>query len=89
MGTGRLHEHHVVFRSEGGELRDPANLTTLCSGHHLGLLHEGKMRCTGRAPDDLMWEMGIEPGRGPFLVFKGETLVSEHTMSAGGDMSMA
>jgi len=26
LGSGRLHEHHVVFRSEGGALEDPANL---------------------------------------------------------------
>jgi len=58
MGSGRLQEHHIVFRSEGGALNDPGNLTTLCVGHHLGLLHEGKIRCSGRAPDAIRWEMG-------------------------------
>jgi len=74
MGSGRLHEHHVVFRSAGGAAKDPANLTTLCVGHHLGLLHEGKIRCSGQAPDDLRWEMGVERGREAFLVYRGESV---------------
>ena len=52
VGTGRLHEHHIVFLSNGGAEKDPSNLTTLCAGHHLGLLHEGRIGCTGRAPGD-------------------------------------
>jgi hypothetical protein len=72
IGSGQLHEHHIVFRSLGGPVRQPRNVTTLCSGHHLGLLHLEKMRCTGRAPDDLEWELGLERGREPFLIFKGE-----------------
>jgi hypothetical protein len=74
VGTGRLHEHHIRFRSAGGT-EEASNLTTLCTGHHLGLLHEGRMRCSGLAPDDLIWELGIEPGRGPFQVFRGEARV--------------
>ncbi|MBI3448617.1 MAG: HNH endonuclease [Acidobacteria bacterium] len=81
LGSGRLQEHHVVFRSEGGALRDPSNLTTLCVGHHLGLIHEAKMLCSGRAPDALRWEMGIERGVAPFLIFAGESRVGG---AAGG-----
>jgi len=72
VGTGRLHEHHIVFKSRGGDLTEPGNLTALCSGHHLGLLHENKMRCTGTAPDALLWEFGVAPGAEPFLVYRDE-----------------
>jgi len=71
IGTGNLHEHHVEFRATGGAVRSMSNLISLCVGHHLGLLHDGKMRCSGRAPDELVWEMGTEPGRDPFLVYEG------------------
>jgi hypothetical protein len=74
IGTGRLQAHHVHFRSAGGA-DDPPNLTTQCVGHHLGLLHEGKMRCSGRAPDELRWEMGMGRGLEPFLVYEGETRI--------------
>ena len=39
--------HHVVPRSEGGS-HDASNLCCLCDGHHK-LLHEGKLRLSGRA----------------------------------------
>jgi len=76
LGTGRLHEHHIVARSHGGALTHPSNLTTLCVGHHLGLLHEGCMSCVGRAPGGLTWKMGIEPGREPFLVCFGDRKIA-------------
>ncbi len=76
IGTGRLHEHHIVFRSAGGPLSDASNLTTLCTGHHLGLLHRERMRCKGQAPDRLTWEMGIQPGKAPFLLFENERLIA-------------
>ena len=44
-----LDVHHVHFQSHGGP-HDIQNLTTLCSAHH-ALLHEGKLRITGKAPD--------------------------------------
>lgn len=76
VGSGRLHEHHIVFRSAGGPLSDASNLTTLCTGHHLGLLHRERMRCEGQAPDQLTWEMGIQPGKAPFLLFENERLIA-------------
>jgi hypothetical protein len=73
-GTGRLQEHHVVFRSHGGPETDPRNLTTLCNAHH-AMLHEGLIRCSGEAPGGLTWEMGVQEGREPFLVYLGETRI--------------
>jgi hypothetical protein len=75
MGTGRLHLHHIIPRAEGGP-DDPSNLLPLCAAHHLRLIHEGLVRCSGRAPDGVVWEMGLEAGREPYLVFLGETRIA-------------
>ncbi len=53
-----LHSHHVVFRSLGGP--DEAwNRTTLCAWHHLRGVHGGRSRIAGRAPDGLVFELGV------------------------------
>jgi hypothetical protein len=53
-----LHAHHVKFRSAGGP--DEAwNRTTLCAFHHLRGVHAHTVRCTGRAPGDLLFELGV------------------------------
>lgn len=72
VGSGRLHEHHIVFRSAGGALSDPANLTTLCTAHHERLLHQGLIRCRGTAPDNLRWELGITDELPAFLIFDSD-----------------
>jgi hypothetical protein len=43
--------HHIEFQEHGGG-HELSNLTTLCSGHHQ-LMHEGKLRITGKAPAEL------------------------------------
>jgi hypothetical protein len=70
MGSGRLEDHHIRFRSAGGS-DDLSNRVAVCKGHHR-LIHLGIVRVTGTAPDDLTWEMGCEPGKEPFLVYKNE-----------------
>jgi hypothetical protein len=52
-----LEEHHVVYRSRGGD-DDPANLVTLCRFHHQRGEHDGLARVRGRAPLDLAWRLG-------------------------------
>jgi hypothetical protein len=44
-----LDVHHVHFQSHGGP-HEMQNLTLLCSAHH-ALLHEGRLRIWGKAPD--------------------------------------
>ncbi|MBW2257685.1 MAG: HNH endonuclease, partial [Deltaproteobacteria bacterium] len=68
-----LHDHHIQFRSVGG---DDAleNRTTLCAFHHLRGVHAGRLRCVGRAPDGLRWEMGIRPGVTPLLAYRSGDL---------------
>jgi hypothetical protein len=53
--------HHIVFRSHGGT-HHVWNLIVLCDGHHR-LLHDGFLRITGRAPDNLLFERNGVPMR--------------------------
>jgi hypothetical protein len=77
IGTGRLQEHHIVFRSEGGAVTDPSNVTSQCNTHHGYLLHAGMIHCRGDAPDGLTWELGTRRGLEPFLVYHGDVLVTK------------
>ena len=53
-----LHAHHVLFRSAGGS-DDDANLITLCAAHHQRGVHAGVIRISGRAPDELVFELPL------------------------------
>ncbi len=68
-----LHDHHIRFRSAGGP-DAPENRITLCAFHHLRGVHAGLLRCVGRAPDGLRWEMGIRPGVTPLLAYRSGDL---------------
>jgi hypothetical protein len=63
-----LHSHHIRFRSAGGA-HGPENRTSLCAFHHLRGVHAGRLRCTGRAPDGLTWQMGVRPGAPPLATY--------------------
>jgi len=60
------HEHHVVFRSAGGG-HGKKNKILLCATHHLQCVHNGWVRVTGEAPNELRWQLGVRPGRPPLL----------------------
>jgi len=51
------HAHHVDFRSRGGADSEE-NMVALCACHHLRGIHGGYIRVRGRAPDELVWEVG-------------------------------
>jgi hypothetical protein len=53
-----LHRHHIVYRSHQGP-DDPWNLTTLCAWHHQRGAHGTGLKVRGRAPDDLVFELGL------------------------------
>jgi hypothetical protein len=58
--TGRrnLQSHHIHFRSARGP--DVAwNRTTLCAYHHQRGVHAGSLAIRGRAPDGLVYELGV------------------------------
>src|SRR5919109_1170301 len=52
------HAHHIIPRAQGGT-DDPWNLVSLCAAHHLHGVHDGHIRVTGKAPDQLHWELGL------------------------------
>ena len=58
----------IILRSRGGS-DDPRNRVALCAFHHLRGVHGGRLRCTGRAPDGLTWQIGIRPGRAPLVTY--------------------
>jgi hypothetical protein len=61
-----LHDHHLIRRSEGGG-HELWNRGCLCFRCHQYGVHAGRVRCRGRAPDDLAWELGVRPGREPLI----------------------
>ena len=63
-----LHDHHVVFRSAGGS-DALENRATLCAFHHLRGVHAGIVRCFGRAPGALRFELGVRKGRTPLVAY--------------------
>jgi hypothetical protein len=69
-----LHDHHVVFRSHGGDnARD--NRITVCAAHHLHGLHRGSIQARGQAPHAIVWELGIRfghDGGGPLARLVGD-----------------
>jgi hypothetical protein len=74
-----LHDHHIVFRSAGGS-DALSNRTTLCAWHHLRGVHAGIVRCTGRAPGGLRFELGLRRGgdRSALVVYRsGDRLECE------------
>jgi len=50
--------HHLRHRSQLGP-DDPWNLLFLCYTHHIESAHRGRLRVHGRAPDDIVFELGI------------------------------
>ena len=56
--------HHVVFRSRGGDLTDPANQTGVCEYHHHRCIHAEYLHAEGTAPEGITWVLGGEVFRG-------------------------
>lgn len=52
-----LEDHHIVYRSRGGN-DDLSNRTCLCRFHHQMGEHGGLARCRGVAPMGVLWALG-------------------------------
>ena len=66
-----LHDHHIRFRSRGGDnARD--NRTAVCTWHHLHGIHKGRVRAWGGAPEAIRWSLGVRPGHPPLLELLGD-----------------
>ena len=70
-----LNEHHVIFRAQQGS-NDEGNILSLCIGHHQMGVHERHIRCFGRAPDALWWDLGVRPGGRPLVRYFGDRVVT-------------
>jgi hypothetical protein len=70
-----LHRHHIVFRSKRGS-NVFSYLTALCAWHHERGVHGHVLRCTGTAPDELRFELGLRSDGPPLAVYRsGEVLM--------------
>ena len=69
-----LHDHHIQFRSQGGN-NAHGNRVTVCAWHHLRGIHAGLVRASGTAPASVRWELGLRAGQAPLLSFIGDTYV--------------
>ncbi|HYR95086.1 MAG TPA: HNH endonuclease signature motif containing protein [Candidatus Binatus sp.] len=71
-----LQDHHVVYRSRGGDnARD--NRVAICAAHHLHGIHGFRIRVGGVAPHDLTWEIGLRTGRPPLFRTHGDRYLRE------------
>ena len=85
-----LTPHHIVKRSRGGG-NEMTNLTTVCFHHHLEGIHRGLVGVSGRAPDQLVWELGRKVGEAPILAASGDWILGANVSlpTRGGSMSKA
>ncbi|OLC53413.1 MAG: hypothetical protein AUH92_06110 [Acidobacteria bacterium 13_1_40CM_4_69_4] len=83
---GHLNVHHVVFRSHQGDDEED-NLVTLCIGHHQAGVHGRLIRCAGRAPDALWWDLGVRSDGPPLVRYFGERIVGAGERPAGSQRS--
>ncbi len=66
-----LHDHHIRFRSRGGDNRRD-NRTVVCAAHHLHGIHDGTIHASGTAPHAIEWQLGVRPGAAPLLTCVGD-----------------
>jgi hypothetical protein len=64
-----LHDHHLRLCSAGGS-DEPENRVTLRAFHHQRCLHAGFLRIRERAPDGLVFELGLRPGARPLVRYR-------------------
>lgn len=76
-----LHDHHIRFRSRGGDNRRD-NRTVVCAAHHLHGIHDDTIRASGVAPHAIEWALGVRAGAPPFLVSVGDRYCPAETANA-------
>jgi hypothetical protein len=84
-----LHDHHVLFRSQGGG-GEQDNRVAVCASHHQHGIHRGVVRASGKAGEGLNWELGRRGVNGPLLAVagRGEVYVPARGDSASSDWVM-
>ncbi len=76
-----LHDHHLRFRSRGGDHRRD-NRTVVCAAHHLHGIHDGTIHASGIAPHAIEWRLGVRLGVPPFLAYVGDRYCLSETAAA-------
>jgi|GEM_PF-2233668 len=66
-----LHDHHIVFRSHGGDNR-LSNRIAICAGHHLYGIHRGRLRAKRSENGPPQWQLGVRAGGPPLMELHGD-----------------
>jgi hypothetical protein len=74
-GRRDLHDHHIAFRSLGGD-NDQDNRKAVCAPHHQYGIHGGVIRARGRVSTGVTWELGVRRGGTPLLIVRDEVYVN-------------
>ena len=64
-----FHDHHVHYRGRGGS-DELWNRSLLCVFHHQRCVHPGLLRISGRAPDRLVFELGLRADGPPLARYR-------------------
>jgi len=70
----QLQEHHVIFRSRGGD-NEQTNRVSVCVWHHQVGLHQGPIRAWGDARGEIHWQLGVDRDRGPLIELRNDVYV--------------
>ena len=73
-----LHDHHIVYRSRGGD-NAGLNRVSICAAHHLRGIHGMRIRVEGVAPHDLTWELGLRRPHPPLMRTHGDRYLEPFT----------
>jgi len=79
-----LHDHHVRYRSRGGD-NAPDNRVTVCAWHHLRGIHSGVVAAWGRAPEAVHWRLGVRGDGAPLLACVGDRYLRGDEGEQGAD----
>ena len=70
-----LHDHHIIFRSQGGE-NDRDNRIAVCAAHHHHGIHAGRIRARGRVDEGITWELGVRRDGPPLARLRDDRYVT-------------
>ena len=78
-----LHDHHIVFRSRGGDDRQD-NRISVCVWHHQRGIHQGGVvRACGLAGEGIHWEVGVRASGAPLMRLLDDVYESNEAAQAG------
>jgi hypothetical protein len=83
-----LQDHHIEFRSAGGS-DAPDNRVALCAFHHHRCLHAGLLGVSGRAPDQLVFELGRREEGPPLARYRSGDIAMPEPVGPPGERSRA